>query len=325
MENIETILFEKIIDALIDPEKVFPPKYLHRFSDISQIDLAALRKVWHLIPDPRKITWLEDLEGISDSDTLTSFIDMGLLALKDPLPQVRELGIRLLWGCEEHSLIKIFLNLLNNDPDPGVQASAASALGRFIYLCELDELPEKDRKEIEQALIPKFDMSNPVLLRRRAIESLGYSSTPEIDDLIRKAYSESDKKMVASAIFAMGRSANDAWKDIIMANLQNNSVDIQVEAVRAAGELELQDTKDEILELFDDEGLDQDVFLAAIWTLSQIGGPGIQEKLEELADDPDIDDETVELIDSAIENLVFNNSLVDFDLLDIEPETDDDN
>jgi hypothetical protein len=325
MENIETILFENIIDALIDPEKVFPPKYLHRFSDISPIDLAALRKVWHLIPEPRKITWLEDLEGISDSDTLTSFIDVGLLALKDPLPQVRELGIRLLWECEEHSLIKIFLNLLNNDPDPGVQASAASALGRFIYLCELDELPEKDRIEIEQALIPKFDKSNPILLRRRAIESLGYSSTPEIDDLIRKAYSESDKKMVASAIFAMGRSANEAWKDIVMTNLQNNSVDIQVEAVRAAGELELQDTKDEILELFDDEGLDQDVFLAAIWTLSQIGGPGIQEKLEELADDPDIDDETVELIDSAIENLVFNNSLVDFDLMDIEPETDDDN
>ncbi len=37
--------------------------------------------------------------------------------------------------------------------------------------------------------------------------------------------------------------------------------------------------------------------------------PGIQEKLEQLADDPDMDDETVELIDSAIENLVFNNSL----------------
>jgi hypothetical protein len=324
MENIETILFEKIIDALIDPEKVFPPKYLHRFSDISPVDLVALRKVWHLIPEPRKITWLEDLEGISDSDTLTSFIDVGLLALKDPLPQVRELGIRLLWECEDHSLIKTFLNLLNNDPDPGVQASAASALGRFIYLGELDELPEKDRIGIEQVLIPKFDTSNPMLLRRRAIESLGYSSTPEIDDLIRKAYSESDKKMVASAIFAMGRSANDAWKDIVMANLQNNSVDIQVEAVRAAGELELKDARNEILELLDDEGLDQDVFLAAIWSLSQIGGSGIQEKLEELAGGPDIDDETVELIDTAIENLIFNNSLVDFDLMDIEPETDDD-
>ncbi len=99
------------------------------------------------------------------------------------------------------------------------------------------------RLEIEKALISKFDLSNPMLLRRRAIESLGYSSNPEIDELIRKAYNESDKKMVASAIFAMGRSANETWKDIVISNLQNNSVDIQVEAVRAAGELELDDCK----------------------------------------------------------------------------------
>ena len=132
--------------------------------------------------------------------------------------------------------------------------------------------------------------------------------------------------MVASAIFAMGRSANDAWaQTIVISNLQNQNVDIQVEAVRAAGELELQIAREEILELFDDEGLDLDVFLAAIWSLSQIGGAGVQEKLDRSADDPDTDDETVELIDSAIENLVFNNSLVDFDLLDIEPETDEEN
>lgn len=325
MENKDSILFEKVIDALIDTEKVFPPKYLHRFSDIPPVDLAALRKVWHLIPDSRKITWLEDLEGISDADTLTSFVDVGLLALKDPLSPVRELGIRLLWECEDHSLIKVFLNLLNTDPDLQVQASAASALGRFIYLGELDEFPEQDQLEIEKALKSKFDITNPMLLRRRAIESLGYSSSPEMEDLIRKAYKEDDKKMVASAIFAMGRSANDTWKDIVISNLQNNSVDIQVEAVRAAGELELEIARDEILELFDDEGLDQDVFLAAIWSISQIGGAGVQEKLDQLADDPDTDDETVELIDSAIENLVFNNSLVDFDLLEIEPEADDEN
>ena len=86
--------------------------------------------------------------------------------------------------------------------------------------------------------------------------------------------------MVASAIFAMGRSANDAWEDIVISNLQNQYVDVQEEAVRAAGELELQNAREEILELLDDEGLDQDVFLAAIWSLSQIGGPGVQEKLD---------------------------------------------
>lgn len=324
MTNQENVLFEKIIDALIDVEKPFPPKFLHRFSDIPQSDLSALKKVWHLIPDGRKITWLEDLEGISDSDTVTSFSDVGLLALKDPLAPVRELGIRLLWECEDRSLVATYIRILNEDKEPQVQAAAASALGHFIYLGELEELPQTDQIEIEKALISKFSPSNPILVRRRAIESLGYSCSSEVEDLIRKAYTERDKKMVASAIFAMGRSANEAWKDVILSNLQNGSIDIQVEAVRAAGELELQEAREELLEMLEDEGLDQDVFLAAIWSLSQIGGQGIQEKLEELADDPDIDDETVELIDSSIENLVFNNSLGDFELMDIDPDADED-
>ena len=324
MENKPNVAFEKIIDALLDLNTTFPAKYLHRFSDISPMELASLQKVWDLILDSRKVTWLEDLEAISDSDTLTSFFDVGRLAIKDSFPPVRELGIRLLWECEEHSLVKVFLTMLNNDPDPQVQAAVASALGRFINLGELDVIPGKERIAIEQALIPKFDKSNPILLRRRAIESLGYSSTPEVDILIKQAYSESDKAMVASAIFAMGRSANDAWADTVMSNLQNPNVDVQEEAVRAAGELELQNAREEIMELLDDEGLDQDVFLAVIWSLSQIGGPGVQEKLEQLAEDPDMDEETIELIDSAAENLVFNNSLGNFNLLDITGDADED-
>jgi HEAT repeat protein len=324
MENKPDIGFDKIIDALLDLNNTFPPKYLHRFSDISPMDLSSLQKVWNLIVASRKVTLLEDLEAISDSDTLTSFFDVGRLALTDSFPPVRELGIRLLWECEEHSLVKIFLKMLNNDPDINVQAAVASALGRFINLGELDVIPGEERDAIEQALIPKFDKSNPQLIRRRAIESLGYSSTPAIDKLIKKAYSESDKTMVASALFAMGRSANDAWAETVISNLQNQNVDVQEEAVRAAGELELQNAREEILELLDDEGLDLDVFLAAIWSLSQIGGPGVQEKLEALAEDPDMDEETVELIESAAENLDFNNSLVNFNLLDISPEEDED-
>jgi hypothetical protein len=37
-----------------------------------------------------------------------------------------------------------------------------------------------------------------------------------------------------------------------------------------------------------------------------------------------MDDETIELIESAAENLDFNNSLVNFNLQDISPEMDED-
>jgi HEAT repeat protein len=232
------------------------------------------------------------------------------------------LAIRLLWECEDHQLIARFMDVLRKDPDEHVQAAAANALGIFVYMGEMDKIPADDIKAIQNLLIEKFYATHPQIIRRRAIESLGYSSNPEVDDLIRKAYSEPDKKMVASALFAMGRSANEAWTDIVISNLQNANVDIQVEAVRAAGELELQSAREEILELLDDEGLDLEVFLAAVWSLSQIGGQGIQDKLEALGDDPDLDEETLDLIDSALENLVFNDSLGNLSLMDIDEDLD---
>ena len=318
------ISFEKIVDALLDADKPFPAKYLHIFSDLSSADTATLQKSWQFIPEKRKVTWLEDLEDISDADTTTSFFEVGKLALKDALPATRELGIRLLWESEDRSLIRIFTDLLNNDPDISVQAAAASAMGRFIFLGEMEELPAKTQADIEQLLIEKFAPANPPLLRRRAIESLGFSSNPDMDELILQAYNEPDNAMKASALFAMGHSANDAWKDIVLSNLDNPTQEMQLEAVRAAGELELQDARDLLLEIVEDEGLDQDVFLAAIWSLSQIGGEGVQQKLDALADDPDLDDETIDLIDSAIENLTFNISLGNFSLLDLEDEDDKD-
>ena len=323
MENKKDFVFQNVIDALLNTDIAFPPKYLHRFSDISAIALKALIKVWEMIPATRKVTWLEDLEGISESDTLTSFTEIGKLALGDPSAPVRELGIRLLWENEEKSLINIYLGMLNNDPDPQVQAAAANALGKFIYLGEMEELPEVQQLIIEKNLITIFTGKSDFLVRRRAIESLGYSSSAGINDLIRKAYSDNNKSMVASALFAMGRSANNIWNDTVMSHLQSSNVDIQLEAVRAAGNLEIFIARDVLLELLEDDGLDQDVLIAAIWSLSQIGGEGVQEKLEQLSDDPDMDDDSLDLIDSALENLIFNKSLFDFNLMDLDGEMED--
>ena len=62
--------------------------------------------------------------------------------------------------------------MLNNDPDMQVQASAASALGRFIYLGELDVFPERIADAIEKSLKSKFDKS-----KSNASSAAGYRIT----------------------------------------------------------------------------------------------------------------------------------------------------
>jgi len=315
--------FDQVLSAITDPANPFPPHLLHRFSDLPPVEVEKLKKNWDRIPRERIRGWLEDLEDLMDSDSVVAFFEIGRLALEDPQPRVREMGIRLLWECESEDLITSLLRLLTTDPDVTVQAAAASLLGRYIFLGEMDEIPPYKQADIESALITRFETSYPLPLRRRAIEALGYSSKPEITGLIQAAYSEKETMMRASAIFAMGRSANDYWRVTVLDNLDSTQPEMQLEAIRAAGELELAEAREPLLEMLDDEDMDDELLLVIAWSLSQIGGEQIQAKLMELVENPDLDEETLDLLESAIENLAFTASLGNFGLMDLDPESSD--
>lgn len=71
---------------------------------------------------------------------------------------------------------------------------------------------------------------------------------------------------------------------------------------------------DQIIERINDP--DEDVRSAAIWSLSQIGGEGVHELLEELYDDTD-DEEELEFLEAALDNLAFTQDVGQFSLLDV--------
>ena len=123
-----------------------------------------------------------------------------------------------------------------------------------------------------------------------------------------------------SALFAMGRSANENWGPQVIARLDSERSRVRCEAARAAGELELREAVPQLLQLIYDP--DQDVRLASIWSLSQVNGEGVSEELYALYDELE-DDEELEFLDNALENLQFTESMnlmPFFDLLDGEVE-----
>ena len=166
--------FQSVLDALLDDTKPFPARYLHRFSDISPADLALLIKAWPQVTSRRKHTLLEDLEELAESDTLTSFDDLARPLLRDDDPQVRVRAIRLLWETEDVKLAPVLLNILNEDEFAEVRAAAANALGLFIYQGELEKIPAELHHRIEDDLIKVATSTTETLVRRRALESLGY-------------------------------------------------------------------------------------------------------------------------------------------------------
>jgi HEAT repeat protein len=92
--------------------------------------------------------------------------------------------------------------------------------------------------------------------------------------------------MQISAIFAMGRSGDKRWRNIILSELESSDARLRFEAARAAGELELAEAVQPLIQLIQNDP-DSEVQQNAVWSLGQIGGPEAKAMLEQLIDSTD--------------------------------------
>ncbi len=313
--------FSLVLQALQDSDQAFPPRYLYRFSDLAPTDLRALLDIWPQVSLQRRRALLEDLEVLAESDPVLSFDELAAALLTDPDSVTRMLAIRLLWQSEDVRLVPRFLHILAEDDDYFTRAAAASGLGPFLYLGELEELESTLLTAIEEGLLAACTRDAQKLVRRRALESLGYSSRPEVPGLIAEAADrQQDVEWLASALFAMGRSAHPArWGDQVLAHLEHYDAQVRMEAVRAAGELGLTQARQPLLRLLTDED-DRDVRDAIIWALSQIGGGAVRRTLEALYDQLEADSEDEPLLRDALDNLDFTEDVLHFEMFSVNPE-----
>lgn len=312
--------FNDVLEALIDENSPFFPALTHRFSDLENDDINQLKKIWDKVPVWRKQSLLEDIEELGESDYTLSFENFSLFALDDDDPKVRQIAIRSLWDYDNRTAMKRFMYMLENDPDTQVKAAAALALGKFIYLGEIEEIPESIFKNIENLLLKTLNSEADTIIRRRALEAMGFSSRKEIIKHIQNAFESDSVEWKSSALFAMGRSADERWIPQIKSMLTHDNDEIRYEATRSAGELEAKICTSDLIQLLDDD--DKDISSAAIWSLSQIGGEGVQEILEKRLEEAENDDDAA-YIESALENLEFTDSSSLFSLLEYSGEGDE--
>lgn len=296
--------FNQVLTALLDNSRPFPARFLHSFSDISAEDLNTLKNIWPQVETVRRTTLLSDLESLQEADTLLNFNDFSRFALLDENEGVRSNAIRLLWESENPHLVPVLMHLLQHDPSELVKAAAATGLGKFVYLGELDEIPRNLLAEIEDALVNALKSPIGKEIQRKSLESLGFSSRGEVKEFIQKAFQEKDTRWISSALFAMGRSADRCWEQQVSEMIDHHDDEIRVEAIRAAGELELVNLRDALIEKATDDEETWDVRMAAIWSLSQLGGEDARETLEDLLEKAE-DDEEADILEEALDNLSF--------------------
>ncbi|HEY6072544.1 MAG TPA: HEAT repeat domain-containing protein [Anaerolineales bacterium] len=309
--------FQSVVDALLD-SKPFPAAYLQFFSDMDPRSLKLLMEAWPQVDANRKYSLLKDLEALAEENTLVSFEELGRSLLNDADPIVRAGAIRLLNETDDPKLVPVYIDMMNSDENEDVRAEAAGALGEYVILGELEELAPKFLQASEAALLQKANGEDKSSVRRRALESLGFSSRPEVITLIESAIKRQDPEWKASALVAMGRSNDDRWQDLVIQMLLHEDPVVRLAAVDAAGDLALAPARLILIGLLDEEE-DDDIISSAIWSLSQIGGEDARVLLESLASEAE-DEELLAFLEDALENLAFTEDMERFDLLSFDPE-----
>lgn len=299
------IPFETALNQLADPGQPLEAANLNGLSNARKPDVAKFAAIWPTIPVARRREIMKGLGALSLESFEVEFDSLYREALKDNDAVTRATAVDNLWECEDEDLIAPFLTLLTSDPDAGVRAAAATGLGKYVYLAEMEEIDLDYADRIRQALLHTIhNKTEEELVRRHAIEAISFLGNDEVRSIIEEAYNAASDEMQTSAVFAMGRSLDPYWSGTILLELQNPLPRIRQQAAWASGELELKQAVPLLVTLLEDR--DRDVLLSAVRALGQIGGPMAQRALEVVADSDD--EELAEEATDALDELIFKGS-----------------
>jgi HEAT repeat protein len=284
---------------------------LYGLSRLTTTDLERVKPGWDALPANLRQRALEQMTEFSELNFEADYRAMGLLGLDDVDSNVRKAAIGTLWEDESLETMNRLIKMAQWDEALEVRATAASALGHYILLGELGDIPENETTPAQDAALNLWmDEGEDVEIRRRALEAIANCSHSIVPEAINEAYASPDKQLRISAVFAMGRTCNERWEEEILREIDSDDAEMRYEAARAAGELGLVSSIPRLAQLviYDDI----EIKLVTIWSLGEIGGKEAIRVLERLSEE--IGDETNDELADAIEDALATASLMGDDL-----------
>ncbi|MEA2585253.1 MAG: hypothetical protein QOF33_3338 [Thermomicrobiales bacterium] len=277
----------------------FSPRDLVPLSDLGRADAAAFARAWPTFTDDQRERVVRSLSELAETNVEYVFGRALRVALSDPSAVVRQLAVAALWEDEGSDLVATLLDLADRDPSQDVRAEAAQGLGRFAERAADEKLDPGLADRLRETLVAiADDAREPYVVRRRALESVAvFGRRDEIVDLIRDAYDADDAGLRVGAIYAMGRSLDTNWLDVVMHEFESPDEEMRFEAARASGELGDDRAVLALADLAAEE--DTEVRQAAIGALGKIGGTSAVNALRRLSRSAGIAD--AEAVQDALE------------------------
>ncbi len=314
--------FAEILEQVFGAEEV-PIHLLYRLSDLSPVENSAFLDRWAQEDERRRSVIARHMADLTEENFVVDFAPLFGQMLDDPISEVRLAALDGLWDSSNEALLRPIIDLMQNDKDTRVRASAAANLGHVVLMSEWGQMDVEAGEQVVEALLAvNGDPLTPDNVRRATVESLGGSSDPRVPAIIQAAYYSGNEDMQLGAVFAMGRSADARWLPIIMDEMYNSLYEMRVEAARAAGGVGDSDSVELLIELTQDDELE--VRLAALAALGQIGSDRACEVLFRTAEDPFASDEEREAAESSLEEATWLSGEMDFTMMSWDEDADDD-
>lgn len=291
-------------------------KLFYGFSNLSLEEANQVQSVWQTLTLEHRRKFMQRLIDVAEANVELDYRSFCLMVFEDRDPEIREAAIEVLWEDESTQVMDRLIEMAQWDESVQVRAAAASALGNFVLLGEMGDLPEAEISRVQDAVVSLLaDFDEDVDVRRRALESIANSNHDLVEDAITEAYESGDDRMRASAIFAMGRTYDPRWGEVVMREMDSDNPEMRYEAARSSGALELSEAVPGLVRIASSD--EQEIREVAIWSLGEIGGHGAMKALGRLAEAAEDagDDALLEAIEEAIGNasMVGSDMMFDFD------------
>ena len=275
---------EDTIADLANSTEALPASRLITLSNISSEELKLFEPAWDRISTKLRRETIHHLVELAEDDIALNFDGIFKYCLGDADTEVRTTAIEGLWENEDTPLIKPLVKLLEQDSSPEVQATAATALGRFALLAEFGKLRPDYQSIVEQSLLTAASNTNKAMeVRCRALEAVAALGQPEVGKAIKEAYESQEPELKISAMNSMGKNCDPSWLPVLLQEIHSPDAEMRCEAAQACGELGEEEVVPHLIEMVDDP--DTGVALAAMQALGKIGGEQAKRYLKQCLDD----------------------------------------
>lgn len=207
--------------------------------------------------------------------------------LEHASPVIREAAVWGLWAGPPEDIKDPLIEMVEEDPDPTVQAAAVSVLGRFVLEIALNDGALDASSEDASLGIQTYlrvllnNGEQPELLRRRALESLAFDPGEAVCQVLREWLSGEHIPYRKSAAFAMGRANVQELIPRLLELAEEEVEMVQIEAIRSIADLGIRDAVDLLMEVA--RGPQPSAAMEAIQGLARIPGAAAEAGLKTIA------------------------------------------